>query len=78
VLGAELRTGSPTQLTRFAYQARHAERYRDARILLDTYQEKRYPIGARARSPAANDAEPNTMLPATMIRRPNKSAARPP
>jgi 2-polyprenyl-6-methoxyphenol hydroxylase-like FAD-dependent oxidoreductase len=99
VPGAEPRTRPPAQLTRFAYQARHAGRYRDARILLagdaarlflsgqgisagipgavnlarkpaavlpgraspglpGTYQGKRYPIGARARSPAADDAEP--------------------
>jgi 2-polyprenyl-6-methoxyphenol hydroxylase-like FAD-dependent oxidoreductase len=90
VLGADLPMGEPTRLTRFAYQARHAERYRDGRILLagdaahlfpaggqgisvgmldavnlawklaaviagqasagllDTYQEERYPVGARA------------------------------
>ena len=34
VLGAELPLGDPTRLSRFTFHARHAERYRDGRILL--------------------------------------------
>ena len=34
VLGADLPLGEPTRLSRFSFQARQAERYRDGRILL--------------------------------------------
>ena len=34
VLGVDLPLGEPTRLTRFTFQARHVERYRDGRILL--------------------------------------------
>ncbi len=34
VLGVDLPLGEPTRLTRFTFHARHAERYRDGRILL--------------------------------------------
>ncbi len=48
VLGYELPLGEPTRLTRFTYHARHAERYRDGRILLAGDAAHLFPAGGVA------------------------------
>jgi hypothetical protein len=49
VLGADLPLGDVTRLSRYGFQARQAERYRDGPAgLLDTYHDERHFAGARA------------------------------
>jgi 2-polyprenyl-6-methoxyphenol hydroxylase-like FAD-dependent oxidoreductase len=47
VLGAELPMGEPTRLTRFSYQARQAERYRQGRIFLAGDAAHLFPAGGQ-------------------------------
>jgi hypothetical protein len=47
VLGADLPMGAPSRLTRFAYQARQAERYREGRILLAGDAAHLFPAGGQ-------------------------------
>ena len=48
VLGVDLPLGEPTRLTRFTYHARHAERYREGRILLAGDAAHLFPAGGVA------------------------------
>jgi len=47
VLGVDLPMGEPTRLTRFSYQARQAERYRDGRVLLAGDAAHLFPAGGQ-------------------------------
>ena len=48
VLGVDLPLGEPIRLTRFSYHARHAERYRDRRVLLAGDAAHLFPAGGVA------------------------------
>ncbi len=48
VLGVDLPLGEPIRLTRFSYHARHAERYRDGRVLLAGDAAHLFPAGGVA------------------------------
>ena len=48
MLGVDLPLGEPTRLTRFTYHARHAERYRDGRVLLAGDAAHLFPAGGVA------------------------------
>jgi 2-polyprenyl-6-methoxyphenol hydroxylase-like FAD-dependent oxidoreductase len=56
VLGADLPMGKPIRLTRFSYQARQAERYRDGRILLAGDAAHLFPAGGQGISVGVLDA----------------------
>jgi 2-polyprenyl-6-methoxyphenol hydroxylase-like FAD-dependent oxidoreductase len=47
VLGADLPLGEPTRLTRFSYQARQAERFRDGRVFLAGDAAHLFPAGGQ-------------------------------
>ncbi|KLO31977.1 hypothetical protein ABH37_10855 [Mycobacterium haemophilum] len=55
-LGANLPLGEPIRLSRFHFQARHAERYRDGRILLAGDAAHLFPAGGEALNAGLLDA----------------------